>query len=311
MDTTITNIPRFLQQVANTYVAVSKPGSPGSNFPKNRLPLRKLRVSNLLPDSAAGWNYFRARSPVHMSCFHNVKPFLRIGRIKVLRTVLDERIQRIPPQQQMPATNATIEQQFKRLKNAGAIQLEELKLVARWTSIGGADDHLRTLVGGVGKGSLKRLKLSWLQENIYPNYMTWLPPNHFLKTPQTILRPMEILRSLGCVANTLEALVLPDSNRIPETVFSPCAFAHLNVFPKLRVLQGSMESLFGRNFSSIDDLQRNGLRGFFGRWLESAAPSALERLIVKTSDGKVPSELAEALSQKYNPVVEEDCSSGL
>ena len=199
MDTTITNIPRFLQQVANTYGAVSKPGSPGSNFPKNRLPLRKLRVSNLLPDSAAGWNYFRARSPVHMSCFHNVKPFLRIGSIEVLRTVLDERIQRIPPQQQMPATNPTIEQQFKRLKNAGAIQLEELELVARWTSIGGANDHLRTLVDGVGKGSLKRLKLSWLQENIYPNYMTWLPPNHFLKAPQTILRPMELLRSLGCV----------------------------------------------------------------------------------------------------------------
>lgn len=105
--------------------------------------------------------------------------------------------------------------------------------------------------------------------------------------------------------------MLPDSNRIPETVFSPCVFAHLNVFPKLRVLQGSMESLFGRNFSSIDDLQRNGLRGFFGQWLESAAPSALERLIVKTSDGKVPSELAGALSQKYNPIVEEDCSSGL
>ena len=308
MNTTITDIPRFLHQVANTCMAVSKPGSPGSNFSKDRLPLTKLRVLNLLPDSAAGWNYFRARSPAHMSCFNNVKPFLRIRSIKVLRTVLDERIQRIPPQQPVPATNPTIERQFKQLKSAGTVHLEELELFARWTSIGGANDHLGAVVGGMGKGSLKRLKLSWLQENIYPNYMIWLAPNHSLRTPQTILRPVEILRSLRCVASTLEELVLPESNRVQDTVFSPSYFAHVNVFPKLRVLQGSMETLFGRNFISETELRGDGLRGFFGRWLELAAPSALERLIVKTSDGKVPSELAEALSRKYNPVVEEECS---
>ncbi|PVH74362.1 hypothetical protein DL98DRAFT_604638 [Cadophora sp. DSE1049] len=294
MRETIMNIPHFVHCVAGIHLEMSKPGS---DYPENRVPLRKLQVLDLLPDSADGWNHFRARPVTKAACFFSLQPFLRIRSIKVLRTVLDERV---AAQQYLPVGTPTVRQQ---LEEGGAVRLEELELVARWTEISGAHDYLRSIVEGVGRGSLKSFKLRWLQENVYPNYMTWLAPNHHLRVPQTILRPSEIGQSLGSVADTLEELVLPDGGRIPDMVFGPFLFGQGNAFPKLRVLQGSMEMLFGRHLFGLD-FSQTVAREYILQWSKLAAPSALERLDVKTWGGKLPSGLAEAFIQECGWVVE-------
>lgn len=108
---------------------------------------------------------------------------------------------------------------------------------------------------------------------------------------------------MRCVSNTLEELVLPDGDQILDSFHSAVIFGQAIAFPKLRVWQGSIQMLFGKHLYELDFNKRN-VRNYILRWSEVAAPRALERLVVKTLNGKLPSGLAEAFVEECGWVFE-------
>ncbi|KAH7371792.1 hypothetical protein BKA64DRAFT_266813 [Cadophora sp. MPI-SDFR-AT-0126] len=137
MNEAIVNIPSLVRWIAEIH---QKMLEPGHGYPEDRVPLKKLHVLNLLPDSAEGWNHFRARPLTTAPCISSLQPFLRLRSIKVMRTVLDDRV---APMQYLPVGTPNVN---RKLTEEGAVRLGELELVSRWIVVGGAHDYLGPIV---------------------------------------------------------------------------------------------------------------------------------------------------------------------
>ncbi|KAH7323923.1 hypothetical protein BKA65DRAFT_567887 [Rhexocercosporidium sp. MPI-PUGE-AT-0058] len=221
-------------------------------------PLLKLRSLDLLPSSPEGWRYFRTRWK-HTGLLWTVSCFTGFASIKEMRILMDERVRVLsPPPPNLPSTspsnpnsNSTSTQPIHPDNVAhtffhSVIRLEKLVLVARWKEFPGVQNFLGKIVEGLAKGSLKSFRLRWLDENMYSSLSPggWHPPLLALGIRQRILLPSEIGWTLRGVGGSLEELALPSHARIGMPQFLP--FGPLNAFPKLRVLEGTLEMLIGR-----------------------------------------------------------------
>ncbi|KAG4438304.1 hypothetical protein IFR05_006191 [Cadophora sp. M221] len=228
--------------------------------------LSKLRRLDLFPDCPEGWKVLNKRW-IPTSLLFTMRCFFSIGSIKEMRILLDEWVRSnwfypppllstsapIPPQPLPPGVIVPMN-----ILGDSVVRLEKLEMVARWTEPPGVEDYLGDLVAELGKGSLKSFKLSWMEENVIPGHFS-----QDARNKQRILLPAEIGRVLRRVSDTLEEVVLPSDVRIEEVNFLP--FGHLQSFPKLRKLEGTLNMLMGRQVEGSKSTENGDMRWDFSK----------------------------------------------